>query len=157
MFNRIGKICKVPCLAIAVCFMASLVPASPRAGGDEGFHNRFPDFMLKHKPGAPWLGPTEAAGVLGDLARFPVRLRDGGGADSLKTPAIAPKGASRNSKIIGGSCFTSGVLLCSWGISSWQVREFQDCPPRNTENVIKIVVGVVLINAGLIFLLGGAD
>ena len=157
MFNRIGKLCKVPCLAIAVCFMASLVPASPRAGGGEGLHNRFPDFMLKHKPGAAWPGPTWAAGASGDLARFPVRLRDSGGADSTETSAIAPKGASRNSKIIGSSCFASGLLLCSWGISSWQVREFQECPPRNTENVIKIVVGVVLINAGLIFLLGGAD
>jgi hypothetical protein len=156
VFNRIGKLCKAPCLAIAVCFMASLVPGSARAGDGEGLHNRFPDFMLKHKPGA-WHGTTDPAGTPPDLAGFPVRLRDGSAADSLKTPAIVPKGAGRNSKIIGSSCFASGLALCSWGIASWQVREFQDCPPRNTENVIKIVVGVVLINAGLIFLLGGAD
>jgi hypothetical protein len=62
-----------------------------------------------------------------------------------------------NAKLIGTTFFASGLFLCSWGIASWQVDEYQCCPPRNTENVIKIVVGVVLLNAGLFYLLGGAD
>ena len=65
--------------------------------------------------------------------------------------------SSRRSKIIGTSLFTSGLFLCSWGITSWQRQEDQCCPPRNTENVMKIVVGIVLINAGLIYLIGGSD
>jgi hypothetical protein len=67
------------------------------------------------------------------------------------------RGERRNARLIGTSFFASGVFLCSWGIASWQVEEYQCCPPRNTENVIKIVVGVVLVNAGLFYLLGGAD
>lgn len=63
----------------------------------------------------------------------------------------------RDNRIVGTSFFASGVFLCSWGITSWQDEEYQCCPPRNTENVIKIVVGVVLLNAGLFYLLGGAD
>jgi hypothetical protein len=65
--------------------------------------------------------------------------------------------SSRRSKIIGTSLFASGLFLCSWGITSWQREEDQCCPPRNTENVMKIVVGIVLINAGLIYLIGGSD
>ncbi len=56
-------------------------------------------------------------------------------------------------KIAGCSLFVSGILLCSWGISSWEVEEYQCCPARNTDNVIKIVAGVLLINAGLIYLM----
>jgi hypothetical protein len=59
--------------------------------------------------------------------------------------------------IIGGSLFASGIFLCSWGITSWQTSDTQCCPPRNTENVAKIVTGIVLLNAGLIFLLEGSD
>jgi hypothetical protein len=60
----------------------------------------------------------------------------------------------RATRIVGSSLLVSGVFLCSWGIASWEVREYQCCPPRNTGNIVKIVAGVVLINAGLIYLLG---
>lgn len=63
----------------------------------------------------------------------------------------------RVKKVAGATLLTSGLLLCSWGITSWEVSEYQCCPAKNTENVIKIVVGVVLINAGLIYLLGVDD
>jgi len=63
----------------------------------------------------------------------------------------------RSARIIGTSLFGSGLFLCSWGIASWQTREHQCCPTRNTENVLKIVVGVVLINAGLVYLIGATD
>ena len=90
--------------------------------------------------------------------------------DSLKVivPGIADGGRSgtkaeagdrvdRSPKIIGVSLFSSGLFLCSWGITSWQFEDDQCCPARNTENVLKIIVGVVLVNAGLVYLLGGAD
>jgi hypothetical protein len=60
---------------------------------------------------------------------------------------------SRDSKIIGVSLLGSGLFLCSWGISAWEVEEYQCCPAHNTGNVVKIVAGIVLINAGLIYLL----
>jgi hypothetical protein len=60
---------------------------------------------------------------------------------------------SRASKIIGVSLLGSGIFLCSWGIASWEVKEYQCCPAHNTGNIVKIVTGVVLINAGLIYLL----
>lgn len=66
----------------------------------------------------------------------------------------APDGGKRKAKrIVGISMFGSGIFLCSWGIASWQVREYQCCPPNNTQNVIKIVAGLLLLNAGLIYLL----
>jgi hypothetical protein len=107
-------------------------------------------------------GPLFHTFVLGDPQIEPA-------GDSLKVvvPGIAGGGGSdaeeagdrgsRNTKIIGCSLFSSGVFLCSWGISSWQLEEDQCCPARNTENVIKIIVGVVMVNAGLVYLLGGAD
>lgn len=58
-------------------------------------------------------------------------------------------------KIAGGIMFGSGILLCSWGILDWQTSDTQCCPARNTENVAKIVVGVVLVNAGLVYLIAG--
>ena len=59
----------------------------------------------------------------------------------------------RNSRIIGVTLLGSGLFLCSWGISSWEVEEYQCCPAHNTGNVVKIVAGVILLNAGLIYLL----
>ena len=59
--------------------------------------------------------------------------------------------------IVGASLLGSGILLCSWGIASWEVEEYQCCPARNTGNVVKIVAGVVLLNAGLIYLLEVMD
>jgi hypothetical protein len=60
---------------------------------------------------------------------------------------------SRNKSIVGVSLLGSGLFLCSWGITSWEIEEYQCCPARNTGNVVKIVAGVVLLNAGLIYLL----
>jgi hypothetical protein len=60
---------------------------------------------------------------------------------------------TRTSRIIGATLLGSGLFLCSWGISSWEVEEYQCCPAHNTGNVVKIVAGVVLLNAGLIYLL----
>jgi hypothetical protein len=61
--------------------------------------------------------------------------------------------ASRASRIIGVSLLGSGIFLCSWGIAAWEMEEYQCCPAHNTGNVLKIVAGVVLLNAGLIYLL----
>lgn len=65
--------------------------------------------------------------------------------------------AGERSQLVGYTMLGSGLLLCSWGIISWQIKEYQDCPPRNTDNVIKIVAGILLINAGLFYLFGGCD
>jgi hypothetical protein len=59
----------------------------------------------------------------------------------------------RGKTIVGASLFGSGIFLCSWGIASWQTDDTQCCPTNNTQNVIKIVVGVLLFNAGLVYLL----
>lgn len=64
-------------------------------------------------------------------------------------------GSERGKKTTGGIMFGSGVLLCSWGIVDWQTDDTQCCPARNTENVAKILVGAVLINAGLVYLIAG--
>jgi hypothetical protein len=64
---------------------------------------------------------------------------------------------ARDRTIVGVSLFGSGIFLCSWGITSWEVEEYQCCPARNTGNVVKIVAGVILINAGLIYLLDVMD
>jgi hypothetical protein len=64
---------------------------------------------------------------------------------------------SRARTIVGASLLGSGIFLCSWGITSWEIEEYQCCPARNTGNVVKIVAGVVLINAGLIYLLEVMD
>lgn len=90
--------------------------------------------------------------------------------DSLKVivPGVADSGrmnedtqasgrSGGDARIVGTSLLSSGIFLCSWGIVSWQFEDDQCCPARNTENVLKIIVGVVLVNAGLIYLLGGAD
>jgi hypothetical protein len=62
--------------------------------------------------------------------------------------------STRAARIVGASLLGSGLFLCSWGIASWEVEEYQCCPAHNTGNVVKIVAGVILINAGLIYLLG---
>jgi hypothetical protein len=67
------------------------------------------------------------------------------------------EGDSRARTIVGTSLLGSGIFLCSWGITSWEVEEYQCCPARNTGNVVKIVAGLVLINAGLIYLLEVMD
>ena len=71
----------------------------------------------------------------------------------------SPEGdiSRRNDLIVGTSLFVSGVFLCSWGITEWEIQEYQCCPARNTGNVVKIVAGIVLINAGLTYLLGVND
>lgn len=83
----------------------------------------------------------------------------GSDAPSDTVRVLVPASADRHNqnKLIGGSLFGSGLFLCSWGITSWQTSESQCCPPRNTQNILKIVVGIVLIDAGLVYLLGGFD
>jgi hypothetical protein len=74
----------------------------------------------------------------------------------LKDAEADPSGDKdngRSRKIVGTSLFGSGIFLCSWGIASWQTDDTQCCPTNNTQNVIKIVVGVLLLNAGLVYLL----
>jgi hypothetical protein len=65
--------------------------------------------------------------------------------------------SDRSQRILGCSLLASGLFLCSWGISSWEISEYQCCPARNTYNVVKIVSGVVLLNAGLVYLLDVDD
>jgi hypothetical protein len=77
---------------------------------------------------------------------------DGAGADDGES-----SGVDRAHKIVGSSLIVSGLLMCSWGIASWEVEEYQCCPANNTGNVVKIVAGVMLFNAGLIYLLLGED
>ena len=92
--------------------------------------------------------------------------------DRLRLPGLrfldfgddGPEGGSgegdtsrRNDRIVGTSLFASGVFLCSWGITEWEIQEYQCCPARNTGNVVKIVAGIVLLNAGLMYLLGVND
>jgi hypothetical protein len=60
---------------------------------------------------------------------------------------------NRTRTIVGTSLFGSGIFLCSWGIASWETDDTQCCPTNNTQNVIKIVVGLLLLNAGLVYLL----
>jgi hypothetical protein len=114
------------------------------------------------------------------LAGFPVSLEESLARRDLDGPADQPpftllyggdeeqdrQGASdeavrkpsgRSRMIIGGTLLGSGIFLCSWGITAWEIEEYQCCPARNTGNVVKIVAGVVLINAGLIHLLGEGD
>jgi hypothetical protein len=100
-------------------------------------------------PSADCSPRSRLAAVLGDC---------GIEADSDSLRVLVPgTPKSQNTKLIGTSLFASGLFLCSWGITSWQRSEDQCCPTRNTENVLKIVVGVVLVNAGMFYLLGGAD
>ena len=65
------------------------------------------------------------------------------------------EGSGTGAKIAGAIMLGSGVFLCSWGMVDWQTSDSQCCPARNTENVAKIVVGVVLLNAGLVYLIAG--
>jgi len=74
----------------------------------------------------------------------------------LKDGEADPAGEKDNNRtktIVGTSLFGSGIFLCSWGIASWETDDTQCCPTNNTQNVIKIVVGVLLLNAGLVYLL----
>lgn len=79
------------------------------------------------------------------------------GGSSAKNGSQGDQRGQGSCKIVAGSLFVSGLLLCSWGISSWEVEKYQCCPARNTDNVIKIVAGVLLINAGLLYLIEGCD
>ena len=72
--------------------------------------------------------------------------------DAEEDPSDDPDG-TRTKTIVGTSLFGSGIFLCSWGIASWETDDTQCCPTNNTQNVIKIVVGILLLNAGLVYLL----
>jgi hypothetical protein len=80
-----------------------------------------------------------------------------GPAQDLAGEQEAGGGDSQARKIVGTSLLGSGIFLCSWGITSWEVEEYQCCPANNTGNVVKIVAGIILINAGLIYLLEVMD
>jgi hypothetical protein len=80
---------------------------------------------------------------------------DGRGSQVLIGEDEEEEGSETGKKIAGAIMFGSGVLLCSWGIVDWQTSDTQCCPARNTENIAKIVVGVVLLNAGLVYLIAG--
>jgi len=103
-----------------------------------------------------WVAPASPA-TSRDYAP-PILLASGNETQADSSAAEAGrKGPSRNAKIVGTTLFATGIFLASWGITSWQRDEDQCCPPRNSENVIKITVGIVLIDAGLVYLLGGVD
>ncbi len=91
---------------------------------------------------------TVGGSIEGDGMESPVLA--GGDGDSGEEEA-----SGTGKKIAGAVVFGSGLLLCSWGIVDWQTGDTQCCPARNTENVAKIVVGVVLVNAGLVYLIAG--
>jgi hypothetical protein len=93
---------------------------------------------------------------LPDLSIVGESSEDGGKGDQvLAGEEEEDEGSGTGAKIAGAIMFGSGVLLCSWGIVDWQTADTQCCPARNTENVAKIVVGVVLLNAGLVYLIAG--
>ncbi len=74
-------------------------------------------------------------------------------------PDTTEKKASKAhpNRFVGYTMLGSGLFLSSWGIVSWEMKEYQECPPSNTDNVIKIVAGILLINAALFYLFGGCD
>jgi hypothetical protein len=81
----------------------------------------------------------------------------GNGEDTAEGGRTESGPSDRARMIIGGTLLGSGIFLCSWGITAWEVQEYQSCPARNTGNVVKIVAGIMLVNAGLIYLLGDGD
>ena len=99
------------------------------------------------------MGPIEVRGKQAPSLKNPHFFAAGDTSSGRASAEMRRKGK----KIVGTTLLASGLLLCSWGIASWEVSEYQCCPAKNTENVIKIVVGVVLVNAGLIYLLGAND
>lgn len=152
---------KAFCLVTVTCLLSSLVPPSATAGQTSRVERVLPGFGPGVKTVSIETGGLRADGVLAGWlqaagTRSPWVKNAAPQPDSLRISKDDQHG-SGSSKILGTSLFISGVFLCSWGIASWQVEEYQCCPPRNTENVIKIVVGVVLVNAGLLYLLGGAE
>ncbi|MGQ9604381.1 MAG: hypothetical protein ACUVUU_09310 [bacterium] len=77
---------------------------------------------------------------------------------SIEQATTQSKALERHpSRFVGYTMLASGLFLSSWGIVSWEIREYQECPPRNTDNVIKIVAGILLINAGLFYIFAGCD
>ncbi len=122
--------------AAAAALLLALLSAGPAGAGD--FRLPFPRYRL------PDVDEVQAAG---EDAEPDIVVASGaqGGTEESGTAE----------KVVGGIMFGSGVLLCSWGIVDWQTSESQCCPAHNTENVAKIVVGVVLINAGLVYLIAG--
>ena len=83
----------------------------------------------------------------------------GGDDENIDRTAVGEEeegdGSGSAEKFVGAVMFGSGLFLCSWGIVDWQSGDTQCCPARNTENVAKIIVGVVLVNAGLVYLIAG--
>jgi hypothetical protein len=126
-----GRVCRAASYVLLICFLGMLLPA-PRAlawpyGVDHSifYSDSEPDSLSSNME----FLSDEEANPTGDSDR------------------------ARTKTIVGASLFGSGIFLCSWGITSWETDDTQCCPTNNTQNVVKIVVGVLLLNAGLVYLL----
>lgn len=139
MLEVAGRGRRLACCVILVCLALELDAAFAASTGTS---------RLERVLSVGWTHPGDGATLFA--------LSDKPQPDSLAISA-SHRDSRKNANIMGTGLFASGIFLCSWGITSWQMKEDQCCPPRNTENVIKIVVGIVLIDAGLVYLLGGAD
>jgi hypothetical protein len=126
-----GRVRRAASAALLVCLLALLLPAPRVLAWPYGVDHSI--FYLDSEPDS--LSPN-------------IELsRDGEG-----DPSGDPD-RSRAKTIVGASLFGSGIFLCSLGITSWETDDTQCCPTNNTQNVVKIVVGVLLLNAGLVYLL----
>lgn len=140
------------CRGVVIMFPALLLcttPACPR-------ESRLP-FSRYRLPGlSEVVDASEGARTIREPLSEVVGASEG--AETVREPAGDEGeygGSERGKKTAGAIMFGSGVLLCSWGIVDWQTDDTQCCPARNTENVAKLLVGVVLVNAGLVYLIAG--
>ncbi len=126
-----GRVCKAASSVLLVCLLGMLLPPPQALAWPYGVDHSI--FYLDSEP---------------DSLRPNIELSQDGEGDPSGDPE-----QTRARMIAGASLFGSGIFLCSWGITSWETDDTQCCPTNNTQNVIKIVVGVLLLNAGLIYLL----
>ena len=129
--NMRGGIRKAASYVLLVCFLGMLLPAHRALAWPYGVDHSI--FNLDSEP---------------DSLKPNIEYLRGGEAD----PADDQDNTLTRT-IVGTSLFGSGIFLCSWGIASWETDDTQCCPTNNTQNVVKIVVGVLLLNAGLVYLL----
>ncbi|MFC1799415.1 hypothetical protein ACFL2Z_00675 [Candidatus Eisenbacteria bacterium] len=126
-----GRVRKAAAYVLLICLLGMLLPAPLALAWPYGVDHSI--FYLDSEPDS--LSPN---------------------VEFLKDGQADPSGDPDNGRaktIVGASLFGSGIFLCSWGIASWETDDTQCCPTNNTQNVIKIVVGVLLLNAGLVYLL----
>ena len=129
--NMRGRSHKAASYVLLVCLLGLLLPAPRALAWPYGVDHSI--FYVDSEPDS--LSPN-------------IEIPESGVADPSGDP-----NARRAKKIVGASLFGSGIFLCSWGIASWETDDTQCCPTNNTQNVVKIVVGVLLFNAGLVYLL----